>query len=227
MSAHGPGLRRFIPACAGNSRPRGPQRRPPTVHPRVCGELLDAHPQIVGADGSSPRVRGTRLALGDQHGGARFIPACAGNSPSIAPAIDARTVHPRVCGELTGSAPLTSWPSGSSPRVRGTLGRRARVQPRRRFIPACAGNSTPPPKRFGAAAVHPRVCGELPIRRFLPPLGVGSSPRVRGTLPRVAVLDHDQRFIPACAGNSGGKPWRSPRRTVHPRVCGELHKRAA
>ena len=53
---------RFIPACAGNSRRRGWRQRPPSVHPRVCGEL----PRLAGRrrqhHGSSPRVRGTRLS---------------------------------------------------------------------------------------------------------------------------------------------------------------------
>ena len=53
-------LRRFIPACAGNSRrPRRVSTRRP-VHPRVCGELA--------------------LPLGRRRPAERFIPACAGNS---------------------------------------------------------------------------------------------------------------------------------------------------
>ena len=49
----------------------------------------------------------------------------------------------------------------------------------------------------------------------------GSSPRLRGTLPRRCDCWGRLRFIPAFAGNT----WSSPRRTwkssVHPRVCGE------
>ena len=46
------------------------------------------------------------------------------------------------------------------------------------------------------------MCGELRWRRF--------------------VADIVARFIPACAGNSSDCPALSGRRTVHPRVCGEL-----
>ena len=72
---------RFIPACAGNSAYPKSRYDRTTVHPRVCGELLDSptslptlwqvHPRVCGelgldslpvnrVGGSSPRVRGTR-----------------------------------------------------------------------------------------------------------------------------------------------------------------------
>ena len=54
--------RRFIPACAGNSLGAGDVRRRAPVHPRVCGELTQSSPRGPFATGSSPRVRGTRLA---------------------------------------------------------------------------------------------------------------------------------------------------------------------
>ena len=53
-------------------------------------------------------------------------------------------------------------------------------------------------------AVHPRVCGELGFSRPSVPPVAGSSPRVRGTRFKVAVLVVAERFIPACAGNSLG-----------------------
>ena len=50
---------RFIPAPAGNSGPRGPQRPPGTVHPRACGEQFFGGPGVYLIAGSSPRLRGT------------------------------------------------------------------------------------------------------------------------------------------------------------------------
>ena len=53
----------------------------------------------------------------------------------------------------------------------------------------------------------------------------GSSPRVRGT---PFSLDHNmihKRFIPACAGNTGGARSRAWGWSVHPRVCGEHRRR--
>ena len=138
---------------------------------------------------------------------------------------------------------VVSHTTGSSPRVRGTPFPPRQLFLRRRFIPACAGNSLPRPPRLAGPPVHPRVCGEL--KAFGDQAGslAGSSPRVRGTPPSQEFSGGLGRFIPACAGNSaalasaaaplggssprvrGTRPkgtcrCRSP--PVHPRVCGEL-----
>ncbi len=70
---------RFIPACAGNGKRRGPRPALPPVHPRVCGERGLALTVRGGYSGSSPRVRGTDQAYGWRRRCHRFIPACAGN----------------------------------------------------------------------------------------------------------------------------------------------------
>ena len=70
---------------------------------------------------------------------------------------------------------------GSSPRVRGTVRHILSKIIFRRFIPACAGNSSRQAWIVFFKTVHPRVCGE---QKNLPPWvvwGGGSSPRVRGT----------------------------------------------
>ncbi len=51
---------RFIPACAGNTRQAALIAEIDAVHPRVCGEHTTRFLLINGADGSSPRVRGTQ-----------------------------------------------------------------------------------------------------------------------------------------------------------------------
>ncbi len=71
---------RFIPACAGNRRPRDAQASAQTVHPRVRGEQWQLRLFIVRRYGSSPRARGTVHACRDEVQVCRFIPACAGNS---------------------------------------------------------------------------------------------------------------------------------------------------
>ena len=194
--------RRFIPACAGNSQ--GSWQRPPStpVHPRVCGELT--RPQLAPRDvgGSSPRVRGTRARYRISLPTRRFIPACAGNSGRRARALTARTVHPRVCGELR--TPLHFHPPthGSSPRVRGTRRRTLSRQQPVRFIPACAGNSSKRTPISSTTPVHPRVCGELAPCLASVTTSAGSSPRVRGTRRERQRALGRGRFIPACAGNS-------------------------
>ena len=52
-----------------------------SVHPRVCGELHWRNAAQAEPAGSSPRVRGTPRPHWQVVGRARFIPACAGNSP--------------------------------------------------------------------------------------------------------------------------------------------------
>ena len=134
----------------------------------------------------------------------------------------ARTVHPRVCGELPRTPAIAEIWAGSSPRVRGT---RARPTPPRstfRFIPACAGNSLTSRGLLRPETVHPRVCGELRHRWAFRQQHGGSSPRVRGTRACSSLLWPFGRFIPACAGNSRSRTPRRRCRPVHPRVCGEL-----
>ena len=173
---------RFIPACAGNAAVRPAPGGGPTVHPRVCGERQCAPRVEPLTRGSSPRVRGT---LDRSHGGVvelRFIPACAGNAEWVAAVQLTDRVHPRVCGERSPACPRGACVAGSSPRVRGTRFRRLSPTPRKRFIPACAGNA---PQHF----------------RKRPAVG-GSSPRVRGTPQRAPSEPTPRRFIPACAGNA-------------------------
>ena len=241
-------FRRFIPACAGNAcasaacdsarrgsspRVRGTlgelafQALALRFIPACAGNAPDAGASLVAGHGSSPRVRGTRAARTRGRTHRRFIPACAGNATSPATTRRSATVHPRVCGERSRHEDDAVRDGGSSPRVRGTLAHGRHSGRGTRFIPACAGNARPAAAGSWSSAVHPRVCGERrPVRR-LDDVGLGSSPRVRGTLP--ARLDDGEsgRFIPACAGNafmSCATPAHAP---VHPRVCGERSPRMA
>ena len=193
---------RFIPACAGNARPRLEKTIASPVHPRVCGERVWCNLNDEGDLGSSPRVRGTLSCGTDPSVRTRFIPACAGNATPLVPLNEAPSVHPRVCGERIWSV----WPqkkySGSSPRVRGTRRCYILEHTARRFIPACAGNADNIPIKEDNVTVHPRVCGERALFSTVSVMEPGSSPRVRGTLilrPKQAIFD---RFIPACAGNA-------------------------
>ena len=194
-------MRRFIPACAGNTTQLRLCSISVSVHPRVCGEHPAGLKAYSAVFGSSPRVRGTRPIAPSVDSRNRFIPACAGNTLLSCPTPADGTVHPRVCGEH----PELSFQSlefgGSSPRVRGTRCRGFFLPRRIRFIPACAGNTSPPCRAARIRTVHPRVCGEHGFHR--------------GT----AVLR--LRFIPACAGNTTVNPVTVAVTPVHPRVCGE------
>ena len=198
------------------------------VHPRVCGEQKKTTIEARQKAGSSPRVRGTVGIDGVDLDRQRFIPACAGNR---------RKGHPIEARQK----------AGSSPRVRGTDGR-SREDARPILAPVHPRVCGEQNVVFGICSfamlpVHPRVCGEQLLRDMLfrdvagssprvrgtavslraryQGAGGGSSPRVRGTEPlgRPAILEG--RFIPACAGNSGGSHECLLFLAVHPRVCGE------
>ena len=176
------GVRRFIPACAGNTYPGGRGFDPRPVHPRVCGEHADAEELQQTIDGSSPRVRGTPSPPRCRSRPNRFIPACAGNTGQGHIRHEVDSVHPRVCGEHIKIKRHHRRRAGSSPRVRGTRESGTYLTRIDRFIPACAGNTSDGMDTSRSAAVHPRVCGEHFVRPPSISSSTGSSPRVRGTL---------------------------------------------
>ena len=155
------------------------------------------------------------------------IPACAGNpKPSRACAGGPR-VHPRVCGESSGSGVMLQPEPGPSPRVRGILRLGGDAPARAGSIPACAGNPVPCVPGRIVQGVHPRVCGESMLAAQVESPPPGPSPRVRG-IPAPAPAGHPRAgSIPACAGNPHRR-WRPrPTAEVHPRVCGESAHRCS
>ena len=154
------GAERFIPAGAGNtSRYVVPPLVLP-VHPRGCGEHDFSLPPFGCIPGSSPRVRGTPSHIRPHPPLRRFIPAGAGNTQEYHDRVKAELVHPRGCGEHMNDTHIAGRWNGSSPRVRGTLGRRRLHRVQVRFIPAGAGNTRNPSSPARLTAVHPRGCGE-------------------------------------------------------------------
>ena len=75
-------ITRFIPARAGNTRPRYRPPPDPAVHPRSRGEHHDWQKGTIEEDGSSPLARGTRQQHEIPARQQRFIPARAGNTSS-------------------------------------------------------------------------------------------------------------------------------------------------
>ena len=167
----------------------------------MCGEHQAGDFLSVGQSGSSPRVRGTQLAV------VRF---------------DAfRVDHPRVCGEHSVSPPVTAASRGSSPRVRGTLEETADDACAGGIIPACAGNTEKQSTFLRADRDHPRVCGEHVVCVLCCLVVWGSSPRVRGTHMKAGCNVMTTGIIPACAGNTGAARCPGTCSWDHPRVCGE------
>ena len=70
----------FIPAPAGNAPEAVLCLHQRSVHPRACGERYQRLSPYLHDYGSSPRLRGTRMSVGYDQDGNRFIPAPAGNA---------------------------------------------------------------------------------------------------------------------------------------------------
>ena len=69
----------IIPALAGNTRACRTLTTPNRDHPRACGEHLNHACAERGAEGSSPRLRGTCRARSEKSVLIGIIPALAGN----------------------------------------------------------------------------------------------------------------------------------------------------
>ena len=212
---------RFIPARAGNTRTASPPTALTPVHPRAFGEHTACTMRHPDAGGSSPRVRGTLDAVVGTILQRRFIPARAGNTNQEQQDHQQRAVHPRACGEHQRTFGRSTKASGSSPRVRGTLGMAALRMDQPRFIPARAGNTHVSRLGRRRRTVHPRACGEHTYDPYTNKAQCGSSPRVRGTPGALQWAVAGVRFIPARAGNTFPCGPIRARCAVHPRACGE------
>ena len=133
---------RFIPACARKTKRCASTATPGPVHPRVRGEHSSWEKKDASRSclfGSSPRARGTRDEAVEGVARMRFIPACAGNTPSQS----------------------RRWPRGSSPRARGTPSRLWCSLPARRF-PETSISST-----LTAISSTPTAISSTPIGHVL------------------------------------------------------------
>ena len=192
---------RFIPACAGNTVDVVPDVRVVAVHPRMRGEHAVDRGALGVAHGSSPHARGTRTGSSRGCSVAGFIPACAGNTAMQSASARPISVHPRMRGEHGAASRYACEFRGSSPHARGTRSIGEEIRARRRFIPACAGNTV--------AAFEQAIMER------------GSSPHARGTLTATVIVEETRRFIPACAGNTLPVLHGTDYAAVHPRMRGE------
>ena len=155
------------------------------------------------AFGSSPLARRTRGILVHAGGGARLIPARAGNTSMRLLIAASPTAHPRSRGEhfQKGGRSLVVV-SGSSPLARGTRQMRSLPSPDVRLIPARAGNTCVLALRPSLPSAHPRSRGEHGTGEGTSPANFGSSPLARGTHAVFEVAVGVERLIPARAGNT-------------------------
>ena len=195
-------LARFIPAGAGNTLPLSALLARNTVYPRWRGEHkihIDKHRVCIGL---SPLARGTPPRTHEQAITDRFIPAGAGNTSCLMCRWPGGTVYPRWRGEHPFIF-VSSWRDlGLSPLARGTRTKYPSLNPRRRFIPAGAGNTIETFHAIKQAAVYPRWRGEHRSSGTNLKAVFGLSPLARGTRGVRRRLKRQCRFIPAGAGNT-------------------------
>ncbi len=192
-----------------------------TVHPHACGE--HASKRVVGGalTGSSPRVWGTQPGNSCPGVRRRFIPTRVGNTEIRQCRGVPRSVHPHACGEHRWGRPTRLFDHGSSPRVWGTPNRCVFCTDILRFIPTRVGNTESMRFLHRYSPVHPHACGEHKKLRPTRVGGLGSSPRVWGTLSiRISYFNHI-RFIPTRVGNTLQKTIIACFCSVHPHACGE------
>ena len=213
--------RGIIPAHAGNTYWTRWAGLPNADHPRACGEHHLRQERAGCHRGSSPRMRGTRR-MGFHHGlGLGIIPAHAGNTCDRLDNDIGHRDHPRACGEHPWITGVSDVSRGSSPRMRGT---RVKVTQHGRgvgIIPAHAGNTPAQAASAGPAEDHPRACGEHDYAAGSDGKGLGSSPRMRGTLGPPQRVRRRQGIIPAHAGNTMKWHYFTVKDEDHPRACGE------
>ena len=174
--------RGIIPAYAGNTSRAFIRFCAVRDHPRVCGEHLTIPEDALLTAGSSPRMRGTLFSQKVSMSEERIIPAYAGNTKDYRKHTPHIRDHPRVCGEHLPDTLTTSKPEGSSPRMRGTPIMGPAGTGLDGIIPAYAGNTVRMACLSSARRDHPRVCGEHSSVAVMEQPGMGSSPRMRGTL---------------------------------------------
>ena len=215
---------RLIPARAGNTFAAALVRIRAAAHPRSRGEHVSTARRSALVRGSSPLARGTREAVRRGVANPRLIPARAGNTCVILDTIDPLAAHPRSRGEHQDARLGYRVNGGSSPLARGTHSRYSARTPRRRLIPARAGNTRRRRSTRRLHSAHPRSRGEHVSVTVWKPRESGSSPLARGTLICRVIRILCVRLIPARAGNTCHVAQNRGTRAAHPRSRGEHFK---
>ena len=211
----------IIPADAGSTPWVRRSTRPPSDHPRRCGEHGGIVEKPTIEVGSSPQMRGALFAKQCGNHSSRIIPADAGSTLDPVCFHSDETDHPRRCGEHAdpyGRA-IRLW--GSSPQMRGAPSALDSLGQVPRIIPADAGST--PRHTIGHLMCqdHPRRCGEHQGQIAFESIPGGSSPQMRGAHARQDFPSAGAGIIPADAGSTRSVRYRRSHSADHPRRCGE------
>ena len=134
---------------------------PATVHPHMCGAILNKERKTLTSNGSSPHVRGNWKLSTYQHKKSRFIPTCAGQLHCLMTNWSKGSVHPHMCGAIASVEHFVRKDDGSSPHVRGNCIDIVSIGVIKRFIPTCAGQFLKAHLLMAKTAVHPHMCGAI------------------------------------------------------------------
>ena len=150
--------------------------------------------------GSSPRMRGSHMALTMPSVSVGIIPAHAGLTRISSTSSRLSRDHPRACGAHTARSMARRAIWGSSPRMRGSPYVVLLHDLVPGIIPAHAGLTSSLPLQRQAVSDHPRACGAHRASQLWTARSSGSSPRMRGSRRPLSVYYHSCGIIPAHAG---------------------------
>ena len=216
----GPGRPGSIPTSAGQPPDDWQLVRWQSVYPHECGAAFREREYERPTPGLSPRVRGSHRRRRSRPNPLRSIPTSAGQPPSASGLGSLETVYPHECGAAGALMSILGIVTGLSPRVRGSRWRGGTSDGTTRSIPTSAGQ---PPTGNGASAlfrVYPHECGAAAATLAGGRTDQGLSPRVRGSLKGLALVDILWRSIPTSAGQPMALPQSTTLRTVYPHECG-------
>ena len=169
-------------------------------------------------------MRGKRCGVAAAVVTYRIIPAHAGQTLPRGPRIRPWSDHPRACGANWVLGQHVNVAPGSSPRMRGKPGLRGNFCLSIRIIPAHAGQTFEQTGGEHNRPDHPRACGANTVARPCTSSADGSSPRMRGKLPRLLLPAFGCRIIPAHAGQTCRLRVFRRFGADHPRACGANHR---
>ena len=195
-----PRATRIIPARAGFTNAIVEPLSGWRDHPRSRGVYLWELDPEYGRQGSSPLARGLPPGPPASQASAGIIPARAGFTGFLTPALEAEGDHPRSRGVYDPLDLPARGAVGSSPLARGLLPAPHVVLQRRRIIPARAGFTSPRPGTRCGSPDHPRSRGVYTLTSSRALCAPGSSPLARGLLSNSSICVLCLWIIPARAG---------------------------